>query len=117
MNDAKIFFCCCREDFQNGSHFSIISLWSFIAYKEGHCGGVVCQTATLLRNVLNIHITPTGRYLEWMQMDQSGLFLSTRTSHYNGGTEGVAMGGGGGLEGLLYMSCIGNERVNQATKH
>ena len=52
-----------------------------------------------------------------MQMDQSGLFLSTRTSHYNGGTEGVAMGGGGGLEGLLYMSCIGNERVNQATKH
>ena len=44
---------------------------------------------TLLWNVLNIHIAPTGRYLEWMQMDQSGLFLSTRTSHYNGGTEGL----------------------------
>lgn len=45
MNDAKTFFFCYREDFQNGSHFSIISLWSFIVHKEGHCGGVVCQTA------------------------------------------------------------------------
>jgi hypothetical protein len=53
----------------------------------------------LLSNILNIHSTPAGRYLEWMQMDQSGRFLSMLTSHYNGrGEEGGAMGkcGGGG---------------------
>jgi hypothetical protein len=56
---------------------------------------VVCQIGTLFGNILNIHSTPTGRYLEWMQMDQSGLFLSMRTSHYNGGGTRVFNGEGG----------------------